>query len=423
MFQRTAETIKNIFNVKKILGNIFGKKNKNRNDKNEANGDKYQKQNEQKDIENKKPGKERKPMHEKRIESLANAVIGAINAGSLSISAMGRGLSCFNSLCPKHATKQIDRLLSNENLKVWEIFPDLVKAVVGEGEKTILVAMDWTDFDKDDQATLSLNVVMNNGRSIPVVWLTMWKEEIKDNRNDIEDTCLNRLKECLPEKVKVTVLADRGFGDHKLFRYLKELGFGYVIRFRDNIHITSEDGETRLASEWLGPNGEARKLPNAKITRQKQPAGTVVCVHDEKMKDMWCLATSEEENSAQEIIDKYAFRWTAETTFRDTKDPHFGLGMEDTRISEPERRDKLLLVNSLAILVLTTLGTAGEETKLDKKIKPTTAKRRTHSVFQQGRILLKMILTMRDAWFTPLISRFEELINQNGVAFLYVVPS
>ncbi len=36
----------------------------------------------------------------------------------------------------------------------------------------------------------------------------------------------------------VTILADRGFGDTKLFAYLETLGFGYVIRFRGNIHVS-----------------------------------------------------------------------------------------------------------------------------------------------------------------------------------------
>jgi hypothetical protein len=35
----------------------------------------------------------------------------------------------------------------------------------------------------------------------------------------------------------VTILADRDFGDQKLFTFLATLGFGYVIRFRGNIHV------------------------------------------------------------------------------------------------------------------------------------------------------------------------------------------
>ena len=47
----------------------------------------------------------------------------------------------------------------------------------------------------------------------------------------------------LPESVAVTILADRGFGDTKLFAFLDQLGFAYVIRFRGNIHVTAADGE------------------------------------------------------------------------------------------------------------------------------------------------------------------------------------
>jgi hypothetical protein len=72
----------------------------------------------------------------------------------------------------------------------------------------------------------------------------------KDQRNDIEDTCLRRLSEVLPPGCRVSILADRGFGDHKLFAYLADLGFGYVIRLRGNIHVADASGETRTAANW-----------------------------------------------------------------------------------------------------------------------------------------------------------------------------
>jgi hypothetical protein len=47
-------------------------------------------------------------------------------------------------------------------------------------------------------------------------------------------------------------LADRGFGDHKLFAFPDDLGFIYVIQFHGNIHVTDATGETRPAAEWVG---------------------------------------------------------------------------------------------------------------------------------------------------------------------------
>ena len=44
--------------------------------------------------------------------------------------------------------------------------------------------MDWTDFDGDDQATLALHLVTGHGRAMPLLWLSVWKDELKDQRND-----------------------------------------------------------------------------------------------------------------------------------------------------------------------------------------------------------------------------------------------
>ena len=76
----------------------------------------------------------------------------------------------------------------------------------------------------------------------------------------------------MPSGCRVTILADRGFGDQKLFAFLAELGFGYVIRFRGNFHVTDANGETRLAADWVGKGGRACKLLDARVTAKEQLA-------------------------------------------------------------------------------------------------------------------------------------------------------
>ena len=54
------------------------------------------------------------------------------------------------------------------------------------------------------------------------------------------------------------IVADRGFGDQKLYRLLtEELYFDYVIRFRGNIAVTAAGGETRTATAWVQADGRA----------------------------------------------------------------------------------------------------------------------------------------------------------------------
>jgi hypothetical protein len=303
--------------------------------------------------------------------------------------------------------------LSNQGIVVWDMFAAWVAEVVG-ARKRIVVAMDWTDFDADDQATLALSLVTNHGRATPLLWLSVLKDELKDQRNDFEDLCLARLAQVLPEGVAVTILADRGFGDTKLFDFLDTLGFAYVIRFRGNIHVSAADGQTRPAAAWVGKGGRARKLRDAEVTAGRHKVGAVVCVKARDMKEAWCLAASNAEATAREIMNYYAKRWTIEPGFRDTKDLRFGMGLSVLRIADPQRRDRLLLLNAFAIVLLTLLGAAGESLSMDRHLKVNTAKHRTHSLFRQGCMLYELIPNMPEARLRPLVARFHEYLNQHG---------
>lgn len=352
-------------------------------------------------------------LHAKRVASLANGALGVMTSASLAVSIIGHSLAQARGLLGKHAIKQVDRLLSNQGIVVWDMFAAWVAQIVGQ-RKAIVVAMDWTDFDADDQTTLALNLVSNHGRATPLLWLTVLKDELKDSRNDFEDLCLARLAESLPDGVAVTILADRGFGDTKLFGFLETLGFDYVIRFRGNIHVTAADGETRAAAAWVGKGGRARKLRAAEVTAGRHKVGAVVCVHARDMKAAWCLAASNAEATAREITNHYARRWTIEPGFRDTKDLRFGMGLGVLRIADPQRRDRLLLLNAFAIVLLTLLGAAGESLGMDRHLKVNTAKRRTHSLFRQGCMLYELIPNMPDVRLRPLVARFSEYINQHA---------
>jgi hypothetical protein len=54
------------------------------------------------------------------------------------------------------------------------------------------------------------------------VWLTVDTSTLKDRRNEYEYQVLVRLADALPADIKVCIVADRGFGDQKLYRMLSE---------------------------------------------------------------------------------------------------------------------------------------------------------------------------------------------------------
>src|SRR3954469_22673296 len=351
-------------------------------------------------------------IHTKRVASLANATLGVMTGASLGVAVIGKSLAQARGLLPKHAVKQVDRLLSNPRIEAWDVFARWVPEMVGP-RTDIVVALDWTDFDADGQATLALKLVTRHGRATPLIWLSVLKDELSNARNDYEDAALRRLAEVLPDDVKVTLLADRGFADTKLFGFLDELGFDYVIRLKGNTKVSAADGLTRPAGE--GQGGRARKLRDAAVTAAQYPVGAVVCVHAKGMKEAWCLATSNAAASSRQIIDLYSKRWSVEPSFRDTKDLRFGLGLASVRISDPQRRDRLLLLNAFAVVLLTLLGAAGESLGMDRHLKSNTVKTRTHSLFRQGCMLYDLIPNMPEHRLRPLIERYVELLQQSRV--------
>ena len=351
-------------------------------------------------------------MHAKRIASLANATLGVVKTGSLAVSTIGHGLALARGLTSKHAIKQVDRLLSNEGIDIDAALCHWVRYVVGP-RTSINVAMDWTEFDADGQATLMLSLLTSHGRATPLLWLTVDTSTLKNHRNEYEYQVLVRLADALPSDIKVCIVADRGFGDQKLYRVLsEELKFDYVIRFRGNIQVTAADGEMRTAAAWVGPGGRARVLRDALVTAECYQVGSVLCVQDKAMKQAWCLATSGTDQTAKALISLYSKRWSIECGFRDTKDLRFGMGMASIRLSTPARRDRLWLLNAFAIMLLTLLGAAGEALGYDRYLKSNTTKRRTHSLFRQGCMLYDLIPNMPDPRLLPLIERFAAMLAE-----------
>ncbi len=288
-------------------------------------------------------------LHARRVLSLVNATLGVITSASLAVSTIGQGLALARGLSTKHAIKQVDRLLSNHGIDVDAALRHWVRYVVAArtsinvaldwtdfdadrllsnhgidvdaalrhwvryvvaARTSINVALHWTDFDADKQATIMLSLLTSHGRATPLMWLTVDTSILKNRRNEYEYQVLVRLAEALAADVKVCVVADRGFGDHKLYRVLtEELHFDYVIRSRGNIKVSSAAGETRTAAAWVKPGGLTRVLRGATVTAERYQVGAAVCVRDKDMKQAWCLATSTDAETARTTIKLYGRRW------------------------------------------------------------------------------------------------------------------
>jgi hypothetical protein len=330
-------------------------------------------------------------LHAKVEKSIANAVLGLLHSERLSVTAIGTAWARVTNHDARHGVKQVDRLASNPNFRLEDCLRAHVRNVVAQ-RRAIVTALDWTEFALDGQATICLYLITNHGRATPLVWKTVALSAMKDRRNSFEDELLQLFERCLPtdRKVRVVVLADRGFGDVALYSELKnDLGFDFVIRFRKNVYV-EHGGRRQSAAEWLEQRGgRMLQLRHAKLTGRFKEVESFVAVHDRLMAEPWFLATSLT-GGGKAIARLYGKRFTIEETFRDQKDMRFGWGLYDVQVTQPERRDRLLFLAAVAQLLLTLTGAAGEEIGLDAKLRVNTERtRRTHSLLRQGREYVK----------------------------------
>jgi hypothetical protein len=156
-------------------------------------------------------------------------------------------------------------------------------------------------------------------------------------------------------------------------------------------------------------------MKDARVTAKEHPLGAFVCVRAKNMEEPWFLATNLGASTASQVVNLYGRRFTIEETFRDLKDPRFGLGMSGTHIRAPKRRDRLILLFALSHALLTLLGAASEQTGLDAKLKVNTSRKRTHSLFRQGLYWYTAIPNMPEQRLRVLMEAFSRLVAEQPV--------
>jgi hypothetical protein len=80
-------------------------------------------------------------LHAKRVDSLSAATLGVMTGASLAVAMIGQALAQARGLVTNHAIKQVDRMLSNESVDVWESFTRWVPHLVGS--QTDIVVASW----------------------------------------------------------------------------------------------------------------------------------------------------------------------------------------------------------------------------------------------------------------------------------------
>ncbi|NJN56513.1 MAG: transposase [Leptolyngbyaceae cyanobacterium SL_5_9] len=151
----------------------------------------------------------------------------------------------------------------------------------------------------------------------------------------------------MPDGVALVLLADRGFADGKLMKYLKEdLGWHFRIRIKCSFQFQLEGQGLKVSSVQLQP-GQAYFTPMVVIGKTNPyPNVYLAFAHDKQSNEDWVIVSDQPTNL--QTFAQYRLRFCVEESLLDLKSNGFNL--EASRL-----RDKFALSQLCGVIALTML--------------------------------------------------------------------
>ena len=335
-------------------------------------------------------------LHRKQAAALERAVLGAVSAGTVTLSSVALQLPGRTSY--RHRCKSVDRLLGKESLHArrLQVYAQLAHRWL-HGIHTCLVVVDWSDLTADQRWQWLRGSVVVDGRSVTVY------EEVHPQRNygasRVHAGFLRRLGQVLPPQCAPIVMTDAGFRA-AWFQQVEKCGWRYVGRVR-NRDMVREDAQQpwrpckqlyeravhgRAVDLGLGELVRSRPTParfvvyrqppqgrHRKTAKTKRSAQRGSLKQARTAREPWLLASSPSlaHLKPEAIAGLYAQRMRIEQSFRDTKNHRFGQGLSSSRSRGQCRLELLLLVAHLAAFVVRLIGeTLADQRQMHLDLQP-----------------------------------------------------
>jgi len=343
-----------------------------------------------------------------QAKTLAILVAAAMRVQRISLANIGRAMDG----AAKHQIKRCWRFCVNERIETADAMRGIVVKLLKKRKKKLLIALDWVNI-KGFQ-TLVASVVLK-GRSTPIAWASTTNHVYDGHRsrNAFEESLLLVLREMIPGKIKVIILADRGFGRTALATFCQRHGFGYVIRIQPSVTVRLHGFHGKLL-DYPVYKGIAKVLKRVSYRSDGAVTQNVV-VHwrknlPKKRDECWFLM-SDQSGSALQLCKLYGQRMTIEQLFRDDKSKRNGWSLRDTKITKPDRIDRLLLILAIAYLLLCGVGLIAK-TQFTPSAWCSTNRDFECSIYTIGLIMLDKIDASPPAALAAVVE-LSELISPN----------
>ncbi len=286
----------------------------------------------------------------RHCKTLVWMVIGLIGSGCISLSSWadythGRATQAMSRV------RRFSRWLANDSIEVDKLYaPIIQEALTGWGKHTLYLALDTSQLP-GGYCLIRLSVLYR-GRAVPVVWQVL-AHNSSSIAFEVYRPLLARAARLLPSGVKVVLLADRGFCDTELMKYLtNDLAWHYRIRIKANLLCHLSQGAKLKLSRVSLASGEARLWREVWLTAKRHGPVSLALGRPYGSALRWLIVS--DEPTSRTTFDEYGLRFRLEEEFLDEKSNGFGL--EDTRLEGATVLTRLCLVLAVATLYLVAQG-------------------------------------------------------------------
>jgi hypothetical protein len=363
------------------------------------------------------------------VKTLWQASQSLVLSRQLSISTIGRLLE--RDIKVKHNIKCIDRLFGNKALYEGRtiFYQKICKRFITEYP---LILIDWSGLSYCGKYYILRASIATKGRAVTLY------EEVHERKNHgsikIHKKFLITLKDMMPESTPI-IITDAGFRC-TWFKAVIDLKWHFVGRVRHNAYYFDLAGCKRIES--LNPSVKPQVIPNILLTQghklecdlymvkkdkkyriRKNLAGKKIeCSTSKKHakggREPWIIASNLDRSkfSAKQIIHFYSQRMQIEESFRDSKSPHFGLGLRICRSNNIQRLSISLLIATITAIALYLTGIASKEKKMDRGLQ-------VHSLHHKktlSDVTIGWLILMRDS-----IIKTQEKITAKNIRQAIVV--
>lgn len=286
----------------------------------------------------------------RHLQTLCWMVIGIIQSQNVHLNGFGVYVKSRAQMAQSHQ-RRFRRWLSNRRIDVVSAHQVLVRQALSEWRRErMYLSLDttvvWNYF-----CIVWVGVVYR-GRTVPVAWRVVAQSSSTVRLWTIQRV-LRQAQRILPDGVAIVLLADRGFADGKLMKYLRDnLGRHFRIRIKRSFQFQYQGPWHNVSSVQLQP-GQAYFTEAVSIGKTNPSSNVYLAFAQDKLSgEDWTIVSDEPANL--QTFAQYRLRFCVEESFLDLKSNGFNL--EASRLRHKFALSQLCGVIALTMLFLVLQG-------------------------------------------------------------------